>query len=148
MTQQNSFSEFFSKKNDFAKFFESWNKSPFDVQSFAETQRKNLQTVSEAQRVLFENFQAIVSRQTEIFSQYMEEQSSLTSELLREGKPEDKIARNAEIIKTSYEKAIANAKEISEMVKKSSVQTTGLLNKRASASLKEIRDSIEKSKAA
>ena len=115
---------------------------PFDLQGLMETQRRNFQSLSEAQQMAFQNFQAIAQRQAEIFSQALQSQSSLTSELMREGKPEDKIAKNAEAIKSSYEQAIANASEISDMVKKANAEAVGLLNKRVSASLKEVKSAI------
>lgn len=141
MTQKNTFPPSFSS-DAVLKLFESFQKLPFDMQSLLETQRKNLQTISEAQHKAIENFQAIALRQSEIFSQALAKQSALTSELLKEGKPEDKLAKNAEAIKNSYEQAIANATEISEMVKKANAEAVGLLNKRVSASLKEVKSAI------
>lgn len=147
MTQQNIFSDFF-KNNDFTKVFAKFQQAPFDIQKILEIQRKNIQTLSEAQQLAVEGVQAIVTRQIEVVSQFMEEQSFLTNQLMREGTPEDKLNRNAELIKNSYDKALANAKEISELVKKTNTKASGLLNKRASATFKEIRDTVANSDAA
>lgn len=147
MTQQNNFLNFF-KNNDFAKSLEKFQPAPFDFKKILEIQRKNLQTLSEAQQLTVEGVQSIMNRQIEVISQFMEEQSFITNQLLREGTPEDKLNRNAELIKNSYDKAMANAKEISELVKKTNSKTSSLLNKRASANLKEIRDTVEKTNAA
>jgi phasin family protein len=141
MTQQKNFQSMFSS-DAVSKFMDSFQKMPFDLQGLMETQRKNWQTISEAQQKAVESFQAIALRQAELFSQALESQSSLASELMKEGKPEDKLAKNAEAIKSSYEKAMANAAEISEMVKKANAEAVGLLNKRVSASLKEVRSAI------
>ena len=126
-----------------SKFMSMWKSSPFDIQTLLETQRKNLQCISEAQQMAMQNFQSLAFRQAEIFSQALEQQSHLASELMREGKPEDKLAKNAEAIKSSYEAAIANAAKISEMVKKANTQAVSLLNKRAAASIKEVQSAME-----
>lgn len=141
MTQQKN-AQMFPSAEAVSKFFESWQKMPFDVQGLVEIQRKNWATVSEAQQKALENFQAIAHRQAELLSQALEIQSSLTSELMKEGKPEDKLARNAEAIKNSYEQALANAAELSEMVKKANADAVSLLNKRVSASMKEARSAL------
>lgn len=124
------------------KFFEAFQRGPLNMQSLLEIQRKNLQTMTQAQQMAIENFQAIALRQAELLSQIMESQSALTSELMKEGNPEDKIAKNAEAIKNSYEQAIANAAEISEMVKRANAEAVGLLNKRVSASIREVKSAI------
>jgi phasin family protein len=144
MTQQKFFNSLFSSEA-VSKMFESFQGMPFDIQSLMETQRKNIQCFSEAQQLTLQNMQAMANRQAELFSQTLESQSSLTSDLMREGKPEDKLAKNAEAIKASYEKAMSNAAEISEMVKKANAEATGLLNKRASASIREVRSAMLKS---
>lgn len=142
--QQNPFSSF--KANEFFKNFSALSKNnPFDPSKFLEFQRKNMETLSEAQQITADAFQEIVNKQIEIVSQLMEEQSFITNQLLREGTPEDKLTRNAELIKNSYEKAITGAKEISDLVKKTNTKATGLLNKRATASFKEIKETVNKS---
>lgn len=147
MTQQKASFEFFNPEKLFGGALE-YPKAPVNIQEALEIQRKNLSCLSEAQQLTAESIQTIVSKQVEFFSQFLEEQSHLTSELLREGKPEDKINKNAELIKASYERALTNAKEISDLVRKTNTQTTGLLNKRASASIKEIRESLGKAASA
>lgn len=147
MTQQKNFFDIFGN-SDFLKSFSKMPTASFDMEKFFEIQRKNLETLAEAQQVTVDGVQTIVNRQIEIMSQLMEEHSHLTSQLLREGTPEDKLNKNAELIKNSYEKAVANAKEISELVKKTNAQAAGLLNKRASANIKEIRETVEKVNAA
>lgn len=145
MAQENSFTAFL-KNNDLSKFMEQYQSLPFDLQGLMETQRKNLQSLTEAQQLVIGNIQAIAQRQTEIVSRMMQEQSSITQELLKEGTPEEKMAKNAELFKKSCETAMANAAEISEMVKKSSEQASSILNKRMSASMKEIQSSLDSAK--
>ena len=88
----NSFTDFFAQ-NDFSKFFENYNSSPVDMKAFLETQRKNLLAISEAQQTAVEGFQNLARRQTEILSQFVEDNSSIAKQALKEGTPEEKIAQ-------------------------------------------------------
>ncbi len=143
MSQDNLFSNFFTQ-SPFFKTFEEIRSSAFDLNALLEAQRKNFQTLTQAQQIALQSAQSIAHRQAELFSQIMKEQSTITSALLKEGKPEDKIAKNAELFKNSYEKTLEGINEISELVRKSNTETSSVLNKRLSASLKEIRSAMEK----
>lgn len=143
MPNKNSFGDFFAQ-NDFAKLFENYQSLPFDMQSFMETQRKNIQAVSEAQQISFDRMQAIVQRQTEIMSQMVEDQSAIAKELLAEGTPEEKISKNADAFKKVYERSVKNMNELAEMLNQSSQEATKVINKRVSATMNEIKSSLEK----
>jgi phasin family protein len=141
--QKNPFADFFSQ-NDFAKLFENYKNPAFDMKSFMETQRKNIQAVSQAQQLTFQNFQAIAQRQGELVSQILEDNSALAKELISEGTPEEKISKNAEIFKEVYERSVSNMKELSEMINKSNQEASTVINKRVSATMNEIQASLEK----
>jgi len=140
---KNNFTDFFAQ-NDFSKFFEGYNASPIDMKSFLETQRKNLQAISEAQQSAFEGIQAITQRQTELLSQFVEDNSSIAKQALNEGTPEEKIAQNADIFKSTYERNINTLQEMSDMIGQSNQKATGILNKRVSASVSELKSAIKK----
>ncbi len=92
----------------------------------------------------FQSMQAIAQRQGELISQMVEDNSSLAREIMSEGTPEEKIAKNAEIFKSVYERAVSNLKELSELINKTSQEATTVINKRVSASMNEIQDSLER----
>jgi phasin family protein len=141
--QKNPFSDFFAQ-NDFAKLLENYKNPAFDIKSFLETQRKNVQALTRAQQLAFQSMQDLAQRQGEILSQMVEDNSALARELLAEGTPEEKISRNAEIFKEVYERTVTNLKELSEMVGKANQEAGAVINKRVSATMNEIQDSLEK----
>ena len=143
MAQKNPFADFFAQ-NDFAKLFENYQSIPFDLKSLLETQRKNVQALSEANQISMENIQAIAQRQTEILSQIVEDNSSLAKELMNEGTPEEKIAKNAKMFKSIYERTVGNMTELSDMINKSNQEASAVINKRVTATMNEIQSSIEK----
>ncbi len=145
MSKQNPFGEFFSQ-NDFSKFFEGYQSMPFDVQGIMETQRKNVQALSDAQQITMDNMQKLAQRQSTILSQIVEDNARMAKEMMSEGTPEEKIAKNAELVKSVYEKSIKNMNEISELLNKSNKDANDVINKRVKATLNEVKEAMEKPK--
>ncbi len=143
MATSNPFSQFFSK-NDFTKVFEQYQTLPFGMKDMMETHRKNIQAFSEAQQLAMESMQAVAQRQSEILSQIIEDNSSIAKEMMGEGTPEKKLAKNAELFKKLYEKTTGNMQELSDMISKSNIETGKVLNKRVSASMGELKSVLEK----
>ena len=143
MSAQNPFTDFFAQ-NDFSKFFESYQSAPFDMQSFMETQRKNIQALTEAQKVAVDNLQAIAQRQSTILSEMVEDNAAMAKEFMAEGTPEEKIAKNADLVKASYERSVKNMNEIGEMLSQSNQEACQIIDKRVKASLTEVKSSLGK----
>jgi phasin family protein len=139
---QPDFSKLFS--GDFTAAFPFSSLCPFDVKSLLEMQRKNLQAFTEAQRLVCESFQAIGQRQAAIFSQLIADNSSLLKEIVNEGTPEQKVAKQADLIKKTYEASVANWRELSDIAGKSGQEATDIVNKRVTASLTELKSSLAK----
>lgn len=139
----NPFTQFFAQ-NDFAKLYEQFQTNPFDLKSIMEAQRKNVQAITDAQQVAIESFQALAQRQTEIISQLVEDQSSIAKGLMGEGTPESKIAKNADMFKKIYERTVSNMHELTDMVSKSNVEASNIINKRVSAGMSELKTALEK----
>ena len=114
------------------------------MKAFLETQRKNVQAVTQAQQLSFQSLQAIAQRQSEILSQMLEDNSSLARELMGEGTPEEKISKNAEMFKSAYERMTHNMKELSDIIAKSNKEASGVINKRVAATMSEIQETLEK----
>jgi phasin family protein len=146
MSQKNPFADFFTQ-GDFSKMFDSYKSPAFDMQSFLETQRKNIQAVTEAQQLAFQSLQAVAQRQGEIISQMVEDNSNLAREMMAEGTPEEKIAKNAQIFKSVYERTVENMQELSSMITSSGKEASKLINKRVSATMSEIQESLDKNQA-
>lgn len=140
----NPMDQFFSA--DFVKGFSPMQGFPLDVSAVMETQRRNMQAFSEAQQMAIEGIKTAAARQSQILSQILEENSEIAREAMAEGTPEDKISKQADRIKKVYEKGVAGAREISEMMGKSSQAAQDVINKRVCASLTEIKSAVEKKK--
>lgn len=131
---------------DVTKFMGDYKVPGVDVDSLLASQRKNIEAVTAANQLAVEGLQAVIRRQAEILRQSLEEGSALMGDLLSAGSPEDKAAKQADIVKTSFEKALSNARELAELVAKSNTEAAEILSKRFSESLDELKVAIAKAK--
>ena len=127
MSQDNPFKNLFPN-NDFSNFIANY-------QNILDIQKKNFETLTKAQQHTSESVMEIAQRQGEILSVMAQK----NSEMLSNGNTEDAFKMDADVIQKSYEEALANAKEISDMVKKANIETTSILRKRMSDGMKEAR---------
>lgn len=131
---------------DVTKFMGDYKVPGVDVDSLMASQRKNIEAVTAANQLAVEGLQAVIRRQAEILRQSLEEGSALMSDLMTAGSPEDKAAKQADIVKASFEKALSNARELAELVAKSNTEAAEILSKRFSESLDELKVAIAKTK--
>ena len=137
-----------SKFADVSKLISEFKLPGVDVESVLASQQKNIQALTAANQLALEGFQAVVRRQSEIVRQTMEQTSSMMSELMAAGSPEDKVAKQADLVKLAFEKALSNARELAELVAKSNSEAADVINKRVSESLEEVKALIAQNKAA
>ena len=135
-----------SKFADVSKLMSEFKLPGVDVESVLASQQKNIQALTAANQLAIEGFQAVVRRQSEIVRQTMEQTSSMVTELMAAGSPEDKVAKQADLVKLAFEKALSNARELAELVAKSNSEAAEVINKRVSESLEEVKAVVAKVK--
>ena len=111
-----------------------------DVESLVAAQRKNIEAFTQANQLAVEGAQAVARRQVEIARQAVDEASALMKEWTQPGAPEERIAKNAEIAKQAFEKGIANARELAELVTKANTEAFNVINKRVAEGFEELRE--------
>jgi phasin family protein len=132
---------------DLTKLLGDFKVPGIDFEAIVASQRKNIEAVTTANQLAVEGLQAVLRRQAEIIRQSIEEASSLVGDFTAVGAPEEKAAKQAELVKSTFEKALANVKELSELVAKSNAEAADILAKRVSESLDEVKSAIAKAKA-
>ncbi len=120
---------------------------PFDMGAIMEAQRKNLEALTEAQQIAVSNLQTIAQRQTELLTQLVADNTALAQQILGEGTPEEKISRQADAVRKSYEMSVTNLTEMTDLVTQSGREAGEVLNKRVTASLTELKSGMEKTQA-
>ncbi len=116
-----------------------------DFQAFAEAQKRNLDALTTANKLAMEGAQAVAKRNMEIMQQAMGEMSQAVQKLASaDGTAQDKAAHQAEMLKSSYERAVANMQEIAELIQKANGEAVGVLNRRFSEALEEVKSLVHK----
>ena len=75
----------------------------------------------------------------EIMQQTMSELTDTMRSFAAAENPSTRAARQAEMLKGAYERAVANMQEIGELIQKSSGEALGLLNHRFTEALDEVK---------
>ena len=116
-----------------------------DFQALAESQKRNLDALTTANKLAMEGAQAVARRNMEIMQQVMGEMSQAVQSLTAaDGSPQDKASKQAELLKTAYEHAVANMQEIAELIQKSNGEALGVLNRRFGEALEEVKGLVNK----
>lgn len=118
----------------------------FDPKSLLDIQRKNIEALSEAGTLALEGLQAVAKCQTELLSQAAEDTSAVVKEIMSDGSHEQKMARQTDLAKKSYEKSVTNWRELTETVSKSGKEATAIINDRVTSSLTELKSTLDKTK--
>ena len=107
--------------------------------TLVEAQRKNIEALTAANQAAVQGMQAVAQRQAEILSQSMNEVSSIAQQLAGAGNPQEMTAKQAELVRKAFEQALANMRELAEMVSKSNTEAFAIINKRVTESLQELK---------
>lgn len=124
---------------DFLKMFSDMKVPGVDMDAVVSSQRRNLEALTEANKLAMEGMQSIIKRQAEILRQSMEEAAKAAQDIASAETPQTKMSRQTEVAKESMEKAISNMRELSEMLSKANTEIFELLNSRISEALEETR---------
>ena len=129
---------------DFTKYLADLKFPNLDIEAYIAAQRKNVEALSQANRTAYDGLQAIAKRQIEIVRQSLDQASAAAREVVEPGTPQDKAAKQAELAKVSFERALANLRELGELVTKANSEAFDLLQTRFTQSLDEVRDHLVK----
>jgi len=114
---------------DFSKMLEQFKLPGFDMTSLTEAQRKNIDALTHANQLAFEGMQALVKKQTEIFSARMQEiQAALQK--MSGADPKDIMTQQGEFVQQSMSKALEDMRELAEMAQKSQTEALAAISKR------------------
>ena len=128
---------------DFTKIAGQFKVPNFDAGALMESQRKNIEAMTTANRVALEGAQAIGQRQAEILRQVWD-QSTTAMTALSAGKPEEQMVKQTELAKHAFEQSLANMRELAEIGAKSNSEAVEVITKRVAEGLEELKSEIKK----
>jgi phasin family protein len=114
-----------------------------DMEALANAQRKNLEALSAANRVALEGAQAVARRHMEIVQQAMTETTDALKHMTVQEGPQAKAARQADMMKAAYEKAVGNMRELADLIQKSNGEALAVLNRRFTDAMDEVQTLVK-----
>jgi phasin family protein len=112
-----------------------------DLETVVAMQRKNMEALTQANQLAIEGAQAVMRHQMEMTRRTMEEFSTMFASFFQpNGSMEERLAKQADISKTALEKGLANAREVAELMAKANNEAFGVLTRRVTETLEELRD--------
>jgi phasin family protein len=130
---------------DFTKLFSEMKLPAMpDMEAFIAANRRNIETFTAANRVAMEGAQAIARRNMEIMQQSMAELTDGMKALATAEGPQAKAAKQAEMLKQAYERAVANMQELRDLIQHSNAEALALINQRFVEAMDEVKALAEK----
>ena len=118
-----------------------------DMEALMAAHRRNLETLSAANRVALEGAQAVARRNMEIMQQTMSELTEGMRHFSSGEPPQARAIRQADMLKTTYERAVSNMQEIADLIQRSNGEALELLNKRFAEAVDEVKGLVAQSNA-
>ncbi|HET8997081.1 MAG TPA: phasin family protein [Acetobacteraceae bacterium] len=132
---------------DFTKLFADMKMPAMpDMEAFLAASRRNMEAFTAANKVAVEGAQAIARRHMEIMQQSMTELTEAMKALATMEGPQEKAARQAEMLKQAYQRAVAHMNEMRDLIQHSNAEALALLNKRFAEAMDEVKTLTAKAK--
>ena len=128
---------------EFGKFAEQFKFPGVDTAALIESQQRNIEAITKANQVAFAGVQAIMQRQAEILSKTMDETAKAVQAFSKTGKPEDIWAKQADLLKETYEHGLSDLRDLTELSTKANSQAADLLSHRVTDGLDELKGAFK-----
>src|SRR3954447_14496430 len=122
--------------NSFAKLF---HVPGFDVNTIVDIQRRNVEALTAANQTVVQGLQTVMQRQGEIARQSVKQFQDLVSFKPSSASVTETLVKRIDLTKTSYEKTVADARELGDIVIKVGSEAGDILSRRVVASLEEVK---------
>ena len=131
--------------DEFTRMFKDMKlPASMDMEALLNAHKKNMEVLSAANRVAMDGAQALARRNMEIMQQTMAEMGDSMRALTSTESPQDKAAKQTEMLKRAYERAVGNAKELGDLIQRSNGEAIGLLNARFTEAIEEVKALVAK----
>jgi phasin family protein len=122
---------------DTASFTQAFKLPGFDATTVLDIQHRNVEALSAANQTIAQGLQTVVRRQGEIARQSVKQFQDLLS--IKPTSVEETLVKQIDVAKTSYEKTVADARELGDIVAKVGSEAADILSRRVVASLDEVK---------
>jgi phasin family protein len=128
----------------FRKMGEQLKVPSFDMTKIMEHHQKNIEAMTRSWQAMAGGATAIANKQREIFEATIKELTEMAKDFKPTGSPQDILTKQTEFAKKAMEAAIANTRDIAELVQKSGTEAITIIQGRMKESYEEIKSTLEK----
>ena len=128
----------------FKTFGEQLKIPTVDMSKVMEHHQKNLEAMTRSWQAMATGATEVAQKQRAIFEEALKEVGAMAQEYKPGGNPQEIMAKQSEFAKKAMEAAIANTRDIAELVQKSSSDAFKIVQDRMKESYEEIKASVEK----
>ena len=125
--------------SDMTKMMEQFKIPGLDMAPIIESRRKDMEALVEANKATYESMQALARRQTEILTETMQGFQNSAKGWVSAGAGSPNAAKQADVVSHAYQKALADMKDLAEMVRKSQTDALAGITARATQSMQETK---------
>jgi len=127
---------------DFSKIAGEFKFPTMNVETVVETSRKNFAAMTTASTAAVESMKTIATRQGDMFRAALEDFSKHGSDVLSAATVEEKIAKQIDFAKKSYDLAVTNTRELAELYAKGQAEALETLSARVADLSEEVKAAI------
>jgi len=128
----------------FRKMGEQLKVPSFDMTKIMEHHQKNFEAMTRSWQAMAGGATAIASKQREIFEATVKDITGMAKDFKPTGSPQEILTKQTEFAKKAMEAAIANTRDIAELVQKSGTEAITIIQGRMKESYEEIKSTLEK----
>ncbi len=133
---------------DMARMFSGAKLPMPELTALMEMHRRNLETLTVANKMIFEGAQAIGQRQMELVRRQMTDLTEAARSLSTASGPGERAVKQTELLKSAYQKSVDDLRELEDLLRSSSTEALSMVHKRFLDSLDELKLAVEKEKPA
>jgi phasin family protein len=123
---------------DITKLMEQFKLPGVDIRAIVEARRKDIEALTEANRIAFEGMQALAQKQAEILQKSMQ-QAQAAMQNMNPGQPGASGGNQAELIQQALQTALTNMRELAEMAGRSQAQAMEVVGKRVQENIEDAK---------
>lgn len=128
----------------FARFGRELKLPGMDVDSILAHHRRNFEALERSARVLVEGGSSVASRQHELMKRTLEQVAENARSFQPTLDPSDAFRRQTDLARKTFEAAIENVEDLSEILSKSGSESFSILRRRMEAAIQEIHGGRDK----
>ena len=133
---------------DVTKMWANFKLPGVNMDAFVASQQRNMEALTEANRLIVESFQSVAKRQAEMINAGMEKTVKAAQDMASATKPADKAAKQVAYAREAVQLGFANFRELNEMLARTTQATVEVCGKRYAESLDEMQSAMANGTAA